>query len=136
MAAHSPALTGRKASARSRVSNGKTLLDGVDARSAVARRYRDVAAQLVSDQGGIDRCSETRVQLLRRFAACAVLAEETEASLLNGEPINVTEYALLVSTMVRVATRVGLGRRAKDVMPTLAKYLDTKAEIEQPEDDG
>jgi hypothetical protein len=40
-----------KPSARSRVSNGKDLfLDGVDGRSAIARRYR--IAQLTSDIGG------------------------------------------------------------------------------------
>ena len=42
-----------KPEARSRVSNGKDLfLDGVDGRSVIARRYRDILAQLTSDISG------------------------------------------------------------------------------------
>ena len=45
-----------KPSARSRVSNGKDLfLGGVDGRSAYARRYRDILAQLTSDMAAIPR---------------------------------------------------------------------------------
>ena len=48
----SPRLGPRKASARSRVSNGADILPDVDGRSAVARRYRDIAAQIIADMGG------------------------------------------------------------------------------------
>ena len=70
----------RKLYARSRVSNGKDLLPDIDGRSMVARRYRDIASAIVSDQGGFDHCSESRKQLIRRFAAASVLAEQMEAN--------------------------------------------------------
>ena len=69
-------LVPRKASARSRISNGADILPDVDGRSAVARRYRDIAAQIIADMGGASQCAEARLQLIRRFAAAAVLAEQ------------------------------------------------------------
>jgi hypothetical protein len=108
---------------RSRITNGQELLPNVDGRSTVARRYRDIASAIMVDQGGPDRCSESRQQLIRRFAAAAVLAEQLEASLARGEKVDITEHALLVSTLVRVAQRIGIDRIPKMVVPTLNEYL-------------
>jgi hypothetical protein len=57
------------------------LLPDVDGRSAIARRYRDIVSAILVDQGGADQCSEARKQLIRRFAAASVLAEQMEAAL-------------------------------------------------------
>lgn len=76
-----------------------------------------------SDQGGVDRCSETRMQLIRRFASGAVLAEELEARLARGENVDISEYALLSSTLVRLANRIGIERVARDISPTLSDIL-------------
>src|SRR6516164_6699927 len=51
-------LVPRKASARSRVSNGAEILADLDGRSAVDRRYRDITAQIVADMGGASQCAE------------------------------------------------------------------------------
>jgi hypothetical protein len=113
--------------ARSRVSNGADLLPGIDGRSATARRYRDILAALASDQGGAARLSEARQQLCRRFAALAVQAEAMEARLARGEPIDLQEHALIASTLVRLAARIGIDRRARNVVPDLHDYLESKA---------
>jgi hypothetical protein len=42
----------------SRISNGGDILPDVDGRSAVARRYRDIAAQIITDIGGASQCGE------------------------------------------------------------------------------
>jgi hypothetical protein len=125
MPVESLALAPRKAEARSRISNGRDLLPGIDGRSTVARRYRDIAGAILVDQGGINHCSESRKQLIRRFAAAAVLAEQMEARLANGQEINVSEHALLCSTLVRIGQRIGIDRLPKDVSPSLADYLAT-----------
>jgi len=109
---------------RSRITNGGELLPGIDGRSALARRFKDITAALVVDQGGGDRLSEARFQLVRRFAAAAVIAEQMESRLANGERINITEHAQLASTLVRIAQRIGINRRAKDITPALPDYLD------------
>jgi hypothetical protein len=58
-----------------------------------------------------------RLQLVRRFAAAAVLAEQMESRLANGEQIDIQEHALLCSTLTRLAQRIGIERRARDVTP-------------------
>jgi hypothetical protein len=121
----------KKARNRSRVSNGQEILPGVDQRLAIARRYRDLVAQIAIDQGGADRCSETRMQLIRRFASGAVLAEALEARLVKGEQIDIAEHALLSSTLVRLAQRIGINRVAKDVSPTLGDYLHDPSAFEE-----
>ena len=64
-----------KPSARSRITNGRAMLsDHVDGRGQAARRYRDLCAAISADQGGAERLSTARVQLIRRFAGGAVLA--------------------------------------------------------------
>jgi hypothetical protein len=113
----------QKLQGRSRVSNGHDVLPDVDGRSVMARRYRDIANAIFVDQGGADRCSESRHQLIRRFAAAAVLAEQLEARLVNGEQINVQEHATLSSTLVRLAQRIGINRVARDISPTLGDLL-------------
>jgi hypothetical protein len=108
------------------VSNGHALLPGVDGRSPTARRYRDLCATLSADQGGAAHLSEARTQLVRRFAAAACLAENMEAKLVNGEAIDLAEHALLCSTLVRLAQRIGIDRRSRNVTPTLSDYLVSK----------
>lgn len=125
MTAANPTTTVRKAQARSRVTNGKDLLPGIDGRSAVARRYQDLIASLSSDAGGESQMSETRRQLIRRFAALAVLAENIEARLAMGETIDLGEHCQISSTLVRLATRLGINRATKLVTP-LRDYLEAK----------
>ena len=67
------------------MTNGAVLLPDVDGRSAMARRFKDISSAILADQGGAEQCSETRLQLVRRFAAAAVLAEQMESHLANGE---------------------------------------------------
>src|SRR4029453_14047691 len=77
--------------ARSRVSNGKDmLLEGVGGRSVLARRYRNILAQLVSDLGGDP--SEAQSIIARRATTLAVWREQTEAKPRAGEVCNVTEF--------------------------------------------
>ena len=116
-----------KAHGRSRITNHKDLLPDIDGRSLVARRYRDIASQVVADQGGLEQVSEARAQLIRRFAAAAVLAEQMESKLANGEEINIQDHALLCSTLVRVAQRIGIDRRARTIVPDLKDYLEGRA---------
>lgn len=129
MPATKRALAPRQPTARSRVSNGSDVLPGVDQRSAVARRYRDLVSALCVDAGGIDRLSEVRVQLIRRFAAASVLAEQMEAKIANGGTVDVTEYCTLASTATRISQRIGLDRKAK-VIPTLREYIEGRATID------
>jgi hypothetical protein len=120
-------LAPRQPVARSRVTNGTDVLPGIDQRTAIARRYRDICSAIASDQGGAERLSEARHQLIRRFAAAAVLAEQVEARLAAGENIDIGDHALLSSTMTRIAQRIGIDRRAHAIVPDLQDYIEGRA---------
>jgi hypothetical protein len=116
-------IAGRKDYARDKLTNGSKTLPDTDGRLRVARRFRDIAAAILVDQGGVDVCSESHRQLIRRFSAACVLAEELEGRLARGEEIDVERHALLCSTLTRLAQRIGIDRRAKNITPSLGDYL-------------
>jgi hypothetical protein len=122
MPMESTSITTRKPTARSRVSNGRDWLSGVDQRSSIARRYRDLMAETISDSGGVSECSQARLQLIRRLAALSVQLEQLEAKLADGGDIDIGEYTALTSTLVRVVSRLGINRVAR-TLPTLSDYL-------------
>jgi hypothetical protein len=123
-----------KAEARSRVSNGEDILPGVDGRSTIARRYRDISCAMLADMGGAEMCSESRLQLVRRFSAAAVLAEQMEATLANGGEIDIAEHCQLASTMVRLATRLGIERVPRDVTNTDMQLVEAELARLESED--
>jgi hypothetical protein len=129
--ARSGGIAGRKEYGRSRVSNGNKSLPDTDGRLRISRRFRDIASQILVDQGGLAACSESRKQLIRRFAAACCLAELEEAKLARGEEIDVTAHALLCSTLTRLASRIGLDRTPRDITPdpiAYARSFDEAAE--------
>jgi hypothetical protein len=117
-------IAGRKDYARDKLTNGSKTLPDTDGRLRVARRFRDIAAAILVDQGGFDACSESRRQLIRRFSAACVLAEDLEGRLARGEEVDVARHALLCSTLTRLAQRIGINRRLKNVTPDLHDYLE------------
>jgi hypothetical protein len=90
---------------RSAVTNHKDLLPGLDGRSATARRFRDLVNAFVADMGGLDRCSQIKLGLVRRLAATTVQAEMLEARMVNGEAIDIATLCTLASTTVRLWRR-------------------------------
>jgi hypothetical protein len=113
-----------KAHGRTKLTNGKELLPDVDGRSILYRRFKDIARLVAADQGGLDALSEARVQLVRRFAATCVMAEQIESNLCNGLEVDINQHTALSSTLVRLGARIGIDRRAKNVTPNLTDYLE------------
>jgi hypothetical protein len=120
----------RKLHGKSKATNGKALLlDKVDGRSALYRRYRDITRAILVDQGGIAQCSESRRHLIRRFAAAAVLSEQMETKLVNGEQIDVAEFAQLSSTLVRIVNHLGLERIPRMVNGFAGEAIDGNVDL-------
>jgi hypothetical protein len=94
--------------------------------SAHARRHREITQVMIAEQGGIERCTEGRRQLIRRFAAAAVWAEEIEAQAAGGHRVDIKAHALLTSTMVRIAQCIGIDSQAETTTPSLREYLTAK----------
>jgi hypothetical protein len=50
-----------------------------------------------------------------------------ESRIANGEQIDIGEHAVLCSTLVRIAQRIGINRRLRNVTPHLADYIEDRA---------
>jgi len=108
---------------RARVTNHRDLLPGMKGTSSAARRFRDLVNAFITDSGGVDQCSEIRLSLLRRLAATTVQSELLEARMVNGEQVDIGLLCQLASTAVRLSTRVGIERVARQVGPSLAEAI-------------
>src|SRR5262245_23857775 len=95
---------------RSRVSNHRGLLPGLKGTSSAARRFRDLVNAFAADMGGFDRCSEIKLNLLRRLASVVVQSEMLEARMINGEEVAIPDLCQLASTAMRLSSRVGIER--------------------------
>jgi hypothetical protein len=91
----------------------------LDGRTGAAKFFAQLADQISADLGGRDQLSAIELALVEAFCSSAIVASNLNTRLLLGEPIDLGQHAQAVSAMVRVASRLGLSRRAKDVGPTL-----------------
>jgi hypothetical protein len=87
----------------------------LDQRSTAARMFGRLVADIESDLGGRDHLSAIEHALVEAYAGAALVLDNLNARLLRGEPIDIGAYAQITSSMVRVATRLGIRRRARDV---------------------
>jgi hypothetical protein len=112
----------RASKVSSALTYGKHLLPHVDGRSLPYQRYRAIVTAIAVDQGGVEELSATRAQLIRRFAAASVLAEQLEVRIARGEQIDIQVHATLSSTLVRLASRIGIDRMPRDITPDPLTY--------------
>lgn len=113
-----------KAQFKTRRGNGAMMLEGVDGRSLMARRFREIATAIESDMGG--DLTEAQRAIAARAVTLAIWAEDAEAALARGDDFDVATYATAANAMRRLLADIGLERRAKDVTPSLASYLAQK----------
>jgi hypothetical protein len=119
----SPAVASRPLTVRSAVTNDPLFLRGVDGRSVVARRYRDVAIALADDLGGQAKLSESTKILVRQTAATTVVVEALQAKILAGEDVDFEQLTRLSNVLGRTLHRLGLKKPASGNGPTLAQVL-------------
>jgi hypothetical protein len=123
-----------KAEFRTRLTNGRDILEGVDGRSMMARRYRDLLALHLSDLGGEDAISEAEFSLLRRAVAMTIQLErmETEFAARDGvaSPKQLEVYGRIASHMRRLHEALGLPRRQRDITPDPLDYARERAEAQ------
>jgi hypothetical protein len=97
--------------------------DQLDGRTNAAKIFDRLVANIEADLGGRDQLSTIEVALVEAFAGAAVTLNNLNTRLALGQPIDLGEHAQCVSAMVRVASRLGLQRRARDVGPSLSDIL-------------
>lgn len=130
-----PAMDGRNASDARRLPGGSlflTLANGepLDRRTAVAKRFEAVLSEILSDLGGADRVSEGEFQLARRAAGLSVQCEiaETWLACQRFDKISIEDYCRLISSLNRTLSNIGLGRRQRDISPSLADIIEGRAD--------
>jgi hypothetical protein len=98
----------------------------LDGRTKARKQFDAVVEGIASDLGGEAHLTTVQRHLVEAFAGCAVVVQDINARLLLGQPIDVSEAAQAVSSLVRLAQRIGVGRRMLDVTD-LADHI-TKVE--------
>jgi len=100
--------------ARSAVANGSRLfVEGLDGRSALARRYRDLVAEFTADLGGDP--SEAQKQLIRRAASLSTWCEAQEVRLANGEEIEIGPLTTAANSLRRILQDIGIERKLRTI---------------------
>jgi hypothetical protein len=105
----------------------------LDGRSSASRNFNAIVANVSSDLGGRDALTEIEKHLITSFAGAAILQGHQLAKLLSGEEIDPDEYSSITTSMIRSAMRLGIGRRQKDVTPSLSEYIASKFSDEDVE---
>ena len=115
-----------KPEGRSRISNGSSLLPGVDGRSTWVRRLRDLISLHLSDLGGDAAVSEGERSIIRRIATLTVELEMLEAGFAvagQAQPDQLDLYQRTANSLRRLLESVGIKRQAKNVTPSVADYV-------------
>ena len=99
--------------------------DNLDGRTKAAQKFDAIASGIAEDLGGEDRLSTVEKHLVEAFAGAAIAVGDLNARLLLGEEIDILEQSQAISTMVRVAQRIGVKRIARNVNPpSPAAYIE------------
>ena len=117
----------RPLSVRSAVTNGTRLLDGVDGRSARARRFRDLVLSYSAEIEGADALTEVERMMVRQAATVTIQCEALQARIVNGEVVDHDELIRLSNTANRIMA--GLRRRSPPPAPQLSDYLSQRDEV-------
>jgi hypothetical protein len=122
-----------KRPARSRLTDGRTLLPGVPSQSTWARLFRDMNEIMLEHVGGADQASEPQQLAVRRVALLETELRFQERKIAQiraagGEPDDalLDLYSRISNTQRRHLDALGWTRVPKDVTPDLRTYLAAK----------
>ena len=103
----------------------------LDGRTRARKQFDAIANGIASDLGGEDHLSTVQRHLVEAFAGAAVHVHDLNARLLKGEAVDVLKHSQAISSMVRIAARIGIDRVARDITPPtlmdIANEIDAAA---------
>ncbi|MER9223787.1 hypothetical protein NKI48_34075 [Mesorhizobium sp. M0644] len=103
----------RKYKGRSRVTNGKTLLAGMDGRTKWAKRLHDLVANHVADLGGPSNVTQSQFILIKSAANATIVLEQWELQFAKASTASLPEllaYLSVLNSLRRTFETLGLGR--------------------------
>ena len=95
-------------------------------RETATEQFNRIVQRVTSDLGGPDEISEIERHLITSFVGAAILQGHQLNLILNGQPIDIHEYASVTTAMIRTTMRLGTKRRQKELNP-LDEYLTAKS---------
>lgn len=128
MPADRTATAARLPANRSARTNGRRLFAAEgDGRGQWARRWRDLVALYSDDLGEAATMSAFQAGLIETAATLRVELEKLEGRLSLGEDVDLDLFGRLTGHYRRTCETLGIERRARNVVPTLAEYLVQRA---------
>lgn len=106
---------------RASITNGKRLLNGVDGRSHVYRRYRDLYDGYMRDSGG------QHPELCKQAAVLVVQREALDAAVIRGETVDTLHLTRLAGAINRTIARLEkVSTKTTNNRTPLADYLASR----------
>jgi hypothetical protein len=102
-----------------------TLAD-LDGRTRAAQVVKQTISAIVADLGGDEHLSTGEHEIVKSAAVTGAMCESLAARWLLGEPIDPGQYATLSNAQRRLLETVGLKRVSREIVPSLASYLEAK----------
>jgi hypothetical protein len=103
----------------------------LDKRTLASRQF-DAIVTAIRGDCGTDNLSVVQMALVEAFAGISVQLDALNTDVLLGKPVDQSAYCL-ITTMVRVGSRLGVRRKPKEINQTLAAYLDNPERPERGE---
>jgi len=113
---------------RSAVSNGSTVLAGVDGRSAEGRRYRDLVISYAEPLGGVASLSEENSALVRQCAALTMQSERMQSAIVRGEAVDCEQVTRIANALSRTLSAIRSRRRPQKGPSALERIVARHAE--------
>jgi len=100
----------------------------LDGRTNAAKTFDAIARAIALDLGGEAALSTVQKHLVEAFAGVAITVNDMNARMALGQEVDVLQQSQAISTLVRLASRIGVRRIAKDVTrPNVSEYLEQRA---------
>ena len=93
--------------------------------TAAGRFFDKMVRDIEADLGGRRQLTRIEGELIRAFAGAATTLQYLNVQVALGETgeIDLSGYATIASTMLRIGSKLGLQRRSKDISPTLSDLI-------------
>jgi hypothetical protein len=88
-----------------------------------------VESDIAADLGGRRNLSRVETELISAFAGAATTLQYLTSKVMLGDDIgklDLSAYATLASTMLRIGSRLGLSRRQCDITDMTLSYLEQR----------
>ncbi len=91
--------------------------DQLDKRTNAAKLFTKLVDNITADLGGAGELSTIELALIEAFVGATVQCEHFNAQIALGKSVNFDMHSQCIGAMCRVASRLGLSRRSRDVSP-------------------